>query len=309
MDLRLTNTTTGHTATDGMTLTQSGANTSLLNRENGFMSIGTNNAEQMRITSAGNVGIGTSTPSTKLDVNGQVKIQGGSPGEGKVLTSDATGLASWKMPGADSQWVRSGSNIYNVNNGNVGIGTSTPATKLDISGQVKIQGGNPGAGKVLTSDANGLATWEAPILSYDEATTNIPANNTDILVITSITNNWKGGKSIMVVGHSYVNAAPGALPPNVLYSDIFVNIEVWIEYNHPTLGNIKFKSVYENTLTAEGVITLPINCILPSVSGLAYTVGARNKNSSYTFYDTNSSTWLTLPLSIQVRPEVQGIEL
>ena len=56
--------------------------------------------ESMRITPAGNVGIGTTAPSQKLEVNGQIKISGGSPGAGKVLTSDATGLASWQAGGA-----------------------------------------------------------------------------------------------------------------------------------------------------------------------------------------------------------------
>jgi hypothetical protein len=46
-----------------------------------------------------------------------------------------------------------------LTNGYVGIGTISPAAALDINGQIKIQGGTPGAGKVLTSDANGLATW------------------------------------------------------------------------------------------------------------------------------------------------------
>ena len=44
--------------------------------------------------------------------------------------------------------------------GNVGIGTANPAAKLEVAGQLKITGGAPSAGKVLTSDANGLATWE-----------------------------------------------------------------------------------------------------------------------------------------------------
>ena len=44
--------------------------------------------------------------------------------------------------------------------GNVGIGTTSPGAKLEVNGQVKITGGTPGAGKVLTSDAAGLATWE-----------------------------------------------------------------------------------------------------------------------------------------------------
>jgi hypothetical protein len=45
---------------------------------------------------AGNVGLGTINPTAKLEVNGQVKITGGSPGAGKILVSDASGLASWQ---------------------------------------------------------------------------------------------------------------------------------------------------------------------------------------------------------------------
>lgn len=43
---------------------------------------------------------------------------------------------------------------------NVGIGTNAPGAKLEVAGQIKITGGTPASGKVLTSDANGLATWE-----------------------------------------------------------------------------------------------------------------------------------------------------
>jgi hypothetical protein len=46
--------------------------------------------------------------------------------------------------------------------GNVGIGSINPMATLDVNGTVMIQGGSPGAGKVLTSsDATGVATWEA----------------------------------------------------------------------------------------------------------------------------------------------------
>ena len=44
--------------------------------------------------------------------------------------------------------------------GRIGIGTNAPGAKLEVAGQVKITGGAPGAGKVLTSDANGLAAWQ-----------------------------------------------------------------------------------------------------------------------------------------------------
>jgi hypothetical protein len=42
-----------------------------------------------------NVGIGTSTPTAKLDIVGNIKITDGTQGLGKVLTSDASGNASW----------------------------------------------------------------------------------------------------------------------------------------------------------------------------------------------------------------------
>jgi len=42
----------------------------------------------------------------------------------------------------------------------MGIGTKNPSTMLEVAGQVKIAGGNPAQGKVLTSDDTGLASWE-----------------------------------------------------------------------------------------------------------------------------------------------------
>ncbi len=46
-----------------------------------------------------------------------------------------------------------------INNGNIGIGTTNPAQKLDIQGKIKITDGTQGVGKVLSSDANGVGTW------------------------------------------------------------------------------------------------------------------------------------------------------
>ncbi len=65
------------------------------------------------VIQAQNVGIGTTNPTVKLEVVGQVKITGGwpalevvgqvkitggTPGEGKVLTSDSNGVAKWITP-------------------------------------------------------------------------------------------------------------------------------------------------------------------------------------------------------------------
>ena len=100
----------------------------------------------------------------------------GTQGAGKVLSSDSAGLASWQsIPTFTETDQKVGSSSANqipkwngttltdgliTDNGtNVGIGTSIPVAKLDVTGNIKIADGPQGSGKVLTSDAYGLATW------------------------------------------------------------------------------------------------------------------------------------------------------
>ena len=90
--------------------------------------------ERMRITSTGNVGIGTTAPDEKLHVAGSIKMVDGNQGAGKVLISDANGVASWGSASGttDSDWVISGSDMYSGVSGNVGIGNQSPNYKLDL---------------------------------------------------------------------------------------------------------------------------------------------------------------------------------
>ena len=70
---------------------------------------------------------------------------------------------------SDGAWTINGPTVYNSNTGNVGIGTGSPAAKLDVVGttrttglqttNLQVTGGTPGAGKVLMGDASGNATW------------------------------------------------------------------------------------------------------------------------------------------------------
>ncbi len=83
----------------------------------------------------GRVGIGTEKPDATLDVRGNIKITGGSPDEGKVLISDASGLASWESLTSlgDGDWMVSGSDMYSIPSGKVGIGTTSPAAKMEVA--------------------------------------------------------------------------------------------------------------------------------------------------------------------------------
>jgi len=52
----------------------------------------------------------------------------------------------------------------------VGIGTNAPSAKLHVNGTLRYVDGNQAAGRVLTSDANGNATWQdvSPVAAYSD---------------------------------------------------------------------------------------------------------------------------------------------
>ena len=116
---------------------QSSANLGIVGTQtNTPFAIFTNDTDRMRITSAGLVGIGTSTPSSLLHLAG-----GGTGTRGALRISEA-GLTNYWELGRDN--TVSGDFTINSNatermrittTGNVGIGTSTPGTyKLNVNG-------------------------------------------------------------------------------------------------------------------------------------------------------------------------------
>lgn len=103
----------------------------------GFL-VGHPMSAQIEVISGGNVGIGTNSPSAKLEIDGDGSdsqdllriVRGGGNaarlqlGHAYIQRYDDTGAAS---------------NLYlNLNGGNVGIGTSSPGAKLEVAGSVNI---------------------------------------------------------------------------------------------------------------------------------------------------------------------------
>ena len=131
------------------------------------MSIGVGgNTEAIRIDQSGNVGIGTSSPDEKLDVRGslQVGIDGtaaglirlmdsGSVTEEATISTDANGgLIFGGNSGAGELIFKTSSGTERVritSGGNVGIGTASPSTKLEING-----GTDNNIVRIVSTDAN-----------------------------------------------------------------------------------------------------------------------------------------------------------
>ena len=114
-------------------------NTGLSSPSYNSVSVITSGSERMKITAAGNVGIGTSTPAEMLHVEGTIRIADGTQAAGRILTSDADGTATWTEPGAptaDNDWEIAGDDMYSEVSGNVGIGTAAPGAKLEVAGRI-----------------------------------------------------------------------------------------------------------------------------------------------------------------------------
>lgn len=111
---------------------------------------GGSTGEVMRIKTDGNVGIGTTNPTAKLEVNGNLKahnmwtVNPEDPSASvrlnwlnNVARIRIGGSGSGSAEGLDIQTQGDRSLMRLLHNGNVGIGTTTPTDKLSVNGRIR----------------------------------------------------------------------------------------------------------------------------------------------------------------------------
>ena len=207
----------------------------------GWMNFLTSGTERMRIDSTGNVGIATTTPVSKLDVNGEVSVKGqvflANDGTSNYIRAGSAGLYIQNSTGSATY-------AFVSNTGNVGIGTTSPAANLDVfnasGGEIKF-GNASGIGRLV---ANGTATYMG---SYSNHPLIFQTNQDEKMRITSAGNvgvgtaspdakfNVNGGISIGGAGLS--NTAFGQRFWPIVGGNSVFNIYAGIAKMHFTSGS------------------------------------------------------------------------
>ena len=127
----------------------------------------------------GNVGIGTTSPVNKLNVNGDIGYIGvigqgsiyGNTGNSSYATmqlyNPSTGYSTFNNQSYGYYFNTSGGTKLTIlNNGNVGIGTTSPSAKLDVVGKVKASG----------LDIDGTGNADTTFITYTRTDLTQPAS-------------------------------------------------------------------------------------------------------------------------------------
>jgi Chaperone of endosialidase len=147
--------------------------------------------EHLRIKANGNVGIGTTNPATALHVVGQrLRLEG----NGKRIDLRTDGAAVDLHSETDNLYIRSsgvgGKNNVIINpiagDGNVGIGTQTPAVKLDIFGAMRLNGD--------AFIAAGFGWWTTSDQNEKESIRSIQRPLEKLLALKGVGFRWRGGQ-------------------------------------------------------------------------------------------------------------------
>ena len=165
-------------------------NTGIFQPATSNLAVSTGGTERLRVASNGNVGIGTMTPQNKLDVIGSIKATESILSDTQFLgqANDTASAPSFSFvanpdtgifqPAVSNIALSTGGTerLRVSSNGNVGIGTTTPQTALDVIGSTSISSNLVVSGNITASNIRVLGDY----VILDTIT-----SNTEQMVITN----------------------------------------------------------------------------------------------------------------------------
>lgn len=166
----------------------------------GYMTAGSH----MLINSSGNVGIGTTAPTSKLEVAGMIySTTGGIKLPDGTILDDASDLGAG---GGDSYWDTATGGIKYMD-GNVGIGIDSPQELLHINGSVR---GNQ-SGALRISSGNGYIDVGARNTGWAHFVTDRPSFyfNTEIRVASGLIGSYNNDLSLRAAGSTIMTLTTG----------------------------------------------------------------------------------------------------
>ena len=117
-----------------------------------------------------NVGIGTTSPTEALDVNGTAKAT--------AFVGDGSGLTNLPVT-PDTDWIESSGNVYR-NSGRVGIGTALPRGPLDVRGESQSVYLDVFSAKVYIGDVEG--NGDETLLTVDDTSNKFTFENGNVVI-------------------------------------------------------------------------------------------------------------------------------